>query len=182
MDSDIASPVPTGFWVRAGAYYVDMALCGLPFAVWIMSRGVPQSEDPAFLPFNAAMVAVVIGYETVFLAALGRTPGKMAAGAVVLRATGEPIGFGRALGRVLSRYVCLLTLGLGYVAAAFTPNKRGLHDYIAGTRVAYAGEVSTARKALTIVLGLGLSVLVAALPGLKGNLAARSAPPPAATP
>jgi hypothetical protein len=47
----------------------------------------------------------------------------------------SPGSFGRAVGRHFAKYLSGLILYLGYVMVAFTSQKRGLHDYIAGTLV-----------------------------------------------
>jgi len=45
------------------------------------------------------------------------------------------ISFARAFGRYLAHLPSGVLLYLGYVMVAFTPQKRALHDYIAGTLV-----------------------------------------------
>lgn len=63
------------------------------------------------------------------------TPGKMALGIIVTDIAGQRISFGRAVGRELSKIINWLTLGLGFLTIGFTAEKRGIHDYIAGTLV-----------------------------------------------
>ena len=65
----------------------------------------------------------------------GRTLGKMLVGARVVGVTGEPIGYPRALARYLAWFLSALPLLLGFVLAATRPDRRALHDLIAGTRV-----------------------------------------------
>ena len=65
----------------------------------------------------------------------GATPGKMAMGVKVQMANGEPIDVGPALLRYLGYYVSAFIFGIGFLMIAFTPQKRGLQDYIAGTVV-----------------------------------------------
>jgi uncharacterized RDD family membrane protein YckC len=50
---------------------------------------------------------------------------------------GQRISILRALGRELSKIISALILLIGYIMVAFTDRKRGLHDMIAGTLVAY---------------------------------------------
>ena len=144
---------PAGFWVRAGAYLVDgviLAVAGI--GVGMVARGLGVLVGPV--------------YKTIFVSQGGQTPGKMAAGLRVIRADGEPVSLGRALARTAAEYVSMVTLGLGYLAAAFG-EKRALHDYIAGTRVVYVDGVSRGRRVAFTVLGVlgGLLPILAIVAG-----------------
>jgi len=65
----------------------------------------------------------------------GATPGKMVMGMKIVMVDREPIEVGPAFLRWIGYYISFLTLGIGYILIAFTPQKRGLQDYIAGTVV-----------------------------------------------
>lgn len=136
---------PAGFWVRGGALVVDtviLALC-------------------VFLPIRSLGALVNIAYKTIFVSQGGQTPGKMAAGIKVVTVAGDPVGVGRALVRAASEYLSAFTLSLGYFVAAL-PEKRALHDYIAGTRVVYTPGVSNERKTAFALLGvLGVAAVLA---------------------
>jgi uncharacterized RDD family membrane protein YckC len=45
------------------------------------------------------------------------------------------VGYGRALVRWISYGLVFATLGLGWLVAVLDRERRGLHDWIAGTRV-----------------------------------------------
>lgn len=152
MDNEPAGPVgpapqepadapltvePAGFWVRGGALLVDSLILMVA----------------KFIPLSGAVYFVSPAYKTIFVSQGGQTPGKMAAGLKVIRADGEPVSVGRALGRAAAEYLSLLTCGLGYVAAAFG-EKRALHDHVAGTRVVYLDGVSRGRRVAFTVLGV----------------------------
>lgn len=131
-----SEPALVGFWVRAGAYLIDSTI--LAFS--------------ALLPLHGLSFLAGFAYKTIFISQGGQTPGKMAAGIKVVAVNGEPIGPGRAAGRAASEYVSAVLLGAGYFIAA-SPEKRALHDYIAGTRVVYLDGVGAGRKALFAGLG-----------------------------
>ena len=77
-----------------------------------------------------------IFYYVYFWGARGATPGKSLLGLTVVTESGEtPIGYGRALLRLVGYAASSLLLGLGFLLIAFSPDRRGLHDRIAGTRV-----------------------------------------------
>lgn len=63
------------------------------------------------------------------------SPGKHALGMRVVDRDGEGVGIARASLRYLASALSWLTLNLGHLLAAVPPQKRALHDYIAGTRV-----------------------------------------------
>ncbi len=146
-DLPAAEPARAGFWVRGGAYVVD-------FLILMLS---------VFLPIRSFGFLVGAAYKTIFVSQGGQTPGKMAAGIKVVTVAGGQVGIGRALARALSEYLSAVTLGLGYLAAAFS-DKRALHDYISGTRVVYVEGVGAGRKAAFAFLGaLGFILPLAAI-------------------
>ncbi len=63
------------------------------------------------------------------------SPGKHALGMTVVDHDGSAIGLPRACLRYLASALSWLTFNLGHLLAAVPPQKRALHDYIAGTRV-----------------------------------------------
>ena len=63
------------------------------------------------------------------------TVGKLALGQRVTDLDGKRISFGRANARFFARILSSMTLGIGYIMAAFTQKKQTLHDMVAGTLV-----------------------------------------------
>ena len=63
------------------------------------------------------------------------TIGKRMLGIKVTNAKGEPIKLPQAIGRYCAASLSWITLNLGHAFAAWTPERRALHDYIASTRV-----------------------------------------------
>jgi uncharacterized RDD family membrane protein YckC len=88
-----------------------------------------------------AISAVVIAlYGVIFLSTAGQTPGMRLCGMRVIDAYGEPPSVSWSVVRVASLAVSLAVFGLGCLWIAFSREKRGLHDILAGTWV-----VSTSR-------------------------------------
>jgi len=83
-------------------------------------------------------LAIGVAYEVYFLSAHGATPGKMALGLKVIRADGGPISPMLALARYFASWVSAVILLIGYIMAAFDPEKRALHDRICETRVIHS--------------------------------------------
>jgi uncharacterized RDD family membrane protein YckC len=135
----LARARPAGFWVRFVALLVDSSL--------IAVAGVGVSMASLVLPGSAAIkIPVIYGFVTglslayllVFWAIRGATPGKMVMGLAVVAADtkiGSGIGWGPAILRALGYVASSVIFGIGFLLVAFTSQKQGLHDLIAGTRV-----------------------------------------------
>ncbi len=111
------------------------------------------------------------------------TLGKMAVGIKVTDDAGHRITLARGIGRFFAFMLSGLTLGIGYLMAAFTDRKRGLHDMIASTLVvdrwAYTQHPDRQRRELDTVtvvilwvggvLFLGLIALIVVAIGLAAQ-------------
>jgi uncharacterized RDD family membrane protein YckC len=117
-----------GFWMRLLAAIIDGIILGVVQAV----VGLVISDPLASFGFN---FLVSFGYTVGFWIAEGATPGKMAVGCKIVSEDGEPLSGGQAIGRYFGQILCVLTLGIGYLMIAWTPKKRSLADYVAGTVV-----------------------------------------------
>jgi uncharacterized RDD family membrane protein YckC len=133
-----------GFWIRVLARIIDgiilavvNGLLRLPFVG--LAQVSPTAAVGQALGLIGGMVflnlGVAVTYETLFLGRFGATPGKMACRLKVVRADGSPLTYGRAFGRYWGYVLSGFTLGVGYIMAAFTDQKRALHDFICDTRV-----------------------------------------------
>jgi uncharacterized RDD family membrane protein YckC len=65
----------------------------------------------------------------------GATLGKMAVGARITLLDGSPIGYTRALLRWPAARLSEFLFFAGYLLIALRPDKRALHDLLAGTKV-----------------------------------------------
>lgn len=139
---------PAGFWIRAAEVTVDSLILQavfLPFQLLVvypmlLAGGMTRGPDPArVVAVNTAYALVAMIVSAVYAVWMhgrwGQTLGKMATGVKVVKANGEPIGYGRALARWLALSLDLLTFGIGYLMAGLRSDKRALHDLVAGTRV-----------------------------------------------
>lgn len=144
-----AQPYYAGFWLRVCAAFIDALLVGLlafiaEFLVGLlMGISVAASgggEDAGTLV--AVVTGAIIGglLNWVYFAVgessrVQATPGKRAMGLKVTDLEGARISFGRASGRYFGKYLSGLFFCVGYLMVAFTAQKRGLHDMMAGTLV-----------------------------------------------
>lgn len=88
----------------------------------------------------AAVVSVL--YLLMFYAVSGQTPGMRLMHMRVIDAWGDSPSVPRALLRIIGIGLSLSLFGLGWLWVAFSREKRGLHDLIAGTWVVAAKPVS----------------------------------------
>jgi uncharacterized RDD family membrane protein YckC len=89
---------------------------------------------PPLLVFAVLAAGYWIGFER---SAWQATPGKRALALQVTDLQGRRLDLARAAARHVAGAMSWLTLNLGHALAAVPPQKRALHDYIAGTRVVH---------------------------------------------
>lgn len=149
-----------GFWRRALAGLLDLAII-LPTAVvlgWVASKlsgvrlpamnlgifdidlwlDLVLAADPGLVMGLALAWAMGLAYLTLFTIIRGQTLGMKVLNMKLIDAYGDPPSPRRCLGRVAGTIACVATLGLGFLWIAFDSEKRGLHDWIAGTYVVRA--------------------------------------------
>jgi uncharacterized RDD family membrane protein YckC len=126
-----------GFWRRSLAYLIDAALLfaaqgGLAAAVLLAAPGDLRAVA------NLTPVSVLVSWAYFALmesSPIGATVGKMTLDLYVTDAHGDPISFTRASWRYWLKLLSTMTLMVGWLMAAFTPQKQALHDVMAGTLV-----------------------------------------------
>jgi uncharacterized RDD family membrane protein YckC len=131
---------PAGFWIRGAALGTDYAIVGaielLADALAALLLGEARSGSRVY---TAALRAfqILFGalYPVVFHWLWGQTFGKMLLGVRVVTVDGHPLSLRVALIRGVGYVLSYLTLGAGFVMAGLRPDKRALHDLVAGTRV-----------------------------------------------
>jgi len=114
----------SGFGVRVGATLIDELIMFIPGVI-------------------AGTVIPVLGWIIVDWlynalqesSSYQATVGKRAVGIIVVGERGQRISFGQATGRYFGKILSWMTLGLLFLMVAFSENKRGLHDIMAGTFV-----------------------------------------------
>ena len=143
-----------GMWRRAAAGFIDFLVLApiVLILVWVTSRltgarvpssrssldfwlDLPLTSDPAVL--SALVIAVAIGllYQFVFQATAGQTLGMRVLKLRVIDVYGDPPSYPRVGLRVAGYLASAATLFLGFWWIGFDAEKRGLHDWIAGTYV-----------------------------------------------
>jgi uncharacterized RDD family membrane protein YckC len=132
-----------GFWLRLAAYLIDLTL--IYIVEGVLAVGVVMMSPREFNVVavfyglvNFAMVSAALSWAYFALfesSPMQGTVGKYAVGIYVTDRHGDPITFWRASARYWLKMLSNLTLGVGWLLAAFTPRKQALHDMFAGTLV-----------------------------------------------
>lgn len=192
--------VQAGFWKRVAAYCIDSLVVGIAGGIIgaiiggvlgaMMAIGSGDFGGGGFIAIqvvtNLVSLALSATYYAGFHASTAQaTLGKMAVGIKVVRTDGTRITLARGIGRFFAAMLSGLILGIGYLMAAFTERKQGLHDIICDTLVvdkwAYTahpewqnrelGTVTVVILAIFGVLILGMIALVAVIAGLAFSAA-----------
>ncbi len=149
-DEVAQSAVPAGLTLapisrRIGGLVLDQIIVALPLVLVVIALGFTPTDtvtSESWLIFNMALTSVAFIYETLMIARLGRTVGKIALGTRVVRTDGGRPGWSAAVMRALVPLslgaipqVGLLLGVLVYSLALWNPLRQGLHDKAAGTLV-----------------------------------------------
>ena len=132
---------PVGFFLRALSALIDV-LVGIAVLLlfvaivgWLASLGMLDTDVLPIVTIVVAVLVMVVIPTTVETATRGRSLGRLAVGARVVRIDGGASGFRQAFIRALTGVLEIwLTLGaLAAVVGAFTPRSQRLGDLLAGT-------------------------------------------------
>lgn len=173
--------VYAGFWRRTAAFCIDSVFVTISFYIiffggmLLFGRGslaeLGNSETLGSGALGGIIVLLYLTYPIISAlyfvgmesSGTQATLGKMAVGIKVTDAQGVRLARGQALGRWVSHLLCYVTLYIGYVMAAFTERKRGLHDMVASTLVvdrwAFTNDPGRQQKGLGVVTIIVLSLI-----------------------
>lgn len=146
-----------GFWARVAAYIVDSAII---FAIGLLLSIAGYFAGEAGMAITGILVVLLqLLYWPVLESSVHQaTYGKRLMGIQVEHADGGRTTFLRALGRNLAKIISAIPLFLGFVMAAFTGRKQGLHDMIAKCVVVRAGPSHFMKAVIASVLGLAVVI------------------------
>jgi uncharacterized RDD family membrane protein YckC len=181
-----AGPIYAGFWRRFAAVTLDaiiLSTIGSVLAVmagaFLIGGAVAAGEGSGGIGAAGVMVgagiwllAILCGW--LYFAAseassAQATLGKRAMGIFVTDVHGRRPSFGRSSVRWLGRLLNTLTFGIGWLMAAFTAQKQGLHDMLAGTLVMSRPQQSSTLVVIVVlvvfalpIIGIVLSIVIPA--------------------
>jgi uncharacterized RDD family membrane protein YckC len=141
--TDVARAPSAGFVSRLLALVVDLILLGvfLSGLVWISAAAEellrPWSQLNLSRAAAAAIPVLIVTYFVASWSTFGQTAGKWLFGLDTVAARGGRVTIGRALLRFAGYLIAAAPLFLGFAWILVDGQRRGLHDWIAGTRVVY---------------------------------------------
>lgn len=159
-----------GFWIRFLALLADSAIVFLLSAALLVGAAMSLDAE-ALVPVVFAVSLLGLLYWPVMHAS-GRqaTFGKSILGLKVARLDGRRISILRSLWRELAKVFSAAVLMLGYLMAAVTPRKQGLHDLMAATYVVRDGSCSILAALAIAVVGFAAPVVVGPMIGAAAVL------------
>jgi uncharacterized RDD family membrane protein YckC len=146
-------PEFAGFWIRAAARILDILVIllvynlvylvfrlGADAGLWAPLDQAEYGSREGFSVDKVVFGVFILGFPVFYYVYLhgawGQTFGKMAFRIRVVNTDGSPISYRKAFLRWLGYFLSgWLTLGLGYLWAAFDDRKQALHDKVCGTLV-----------------------------------------------
>jgi uncharacterized RDD family membrane protein YckC len=148
IDNENTQKNYAGFWFRVIAAIVDaiisqigvvIIVLPLAFALGASMAGTSSQREIEAAGEGLGMILGILIqwlYFTVSESSSWQaTLGKKMFGLKVTDMTGKRIGFGKANARYWSKIISAIILLIGFLMVAFTKQKQGLHDIIAGTLV-----------------------------------------------
>ena len=133
-----------GFWIRFWAYLLDLIVIGsinrIVIHPFLIGFDIP-SDQPSFLPLETVLTGATF-YLYFFLMTkyFRQTLGKMVFGIEVIAKDGTLTWGALFFREIVGRSISKALFGLVYIWVAFSPKKRGVHDYFADTLVVYTKE------------------------------------------
>jgi len=135
---------PAGFFIRLAAYIIDALLLMIP--MWILMAIITRilwanlnsmgAITAISLVFNLMFMVASLAYLVIGWSKFGTTVGKRILNLYVIdEATGGNPTIGKAALRVVGYLASSIILYIGFLMIAFSGDRKGLHDMIAGTRV-----------------------------------------------
>lgn len=134
-----------GFWIRLLAVLLDGLVInaamsflflgfGQKYGLFNTSNSLESVSNPSWQSlFSTAMQWIYFILMTKYY---GATLGKMALGLKVVKAGGGELDWVTVILReTIAKFISALILGIGYLMVAWDPQKRAMHDKIAGTIV-----------------------------------------------
>ena len=135
-----------GFWVRLAAYVIDSIIVffGLLFVRLFLSGIMSVLSDTWIggnILFHYTLKDILLyGFQVLYFILCtyltGTTLGKRAMNLRVVSADGQKLTILNVVYReTIGRFLCSLSVGIGYIIAGVDREKRGLHDILCDTRV-----------------------------------------------
>jgi uncharacterized RDD family membrane protein YckC len=129
-----------GFWMRFWAYLLDLVVIasinGIVVYPLFRFMDLPLEKNHMFAPLSIATAATFYLYFIVMTKIFNQTIGKMVFGLKVIDVNDKPLTWSTVLFReLIGKFISKTILFIGFLVAAFSTKKQGIHDMIADTTV-----------------------------------------------
>lgn len=165
----LASAQFGGFWIRFVAVLADSAIV---FLVMVLIIGGGAAALGVEGVTTAALIAWLLSFlywPVLHASSRQATFGKAMLGLKLTGYQGNRISFLRSVGRELAKILSSMVFMVGFIMAAFTGRKQGLHDLVASTYVVQEGKARVVGALATAVAGFALPFVL--LPMIIGGAA-----------
>nr|WP_181537683.1 RDD family protein [Anoxybacillus calidus] len=131
-----------GFWMRFWAYLLDLiviaSMNGIIVYPIFRFMDLPLEKNHMFTPLSIATATTFYLYFIFMTKIFKQTIGKMVFGLKVIDVNNRSLTWSTVLFRELvGKFISKTILFIGFLVAAFSPKKQGIHDMIADTTVVH---------------------------------------------
>lgn len=165
----LASAQFGGFWIRFVAFLADSAIVFLVMGLIIGGGAAALGVERVSTAAVIAWLLSFLYWPVLHASSRQATFGKAVLGLKVTGYQGERISFLRSIGRELAKILSSMVFMVGFVMAAFTGRKQGLHDLVASTYVVHEGKARVVGALAIAVAGFALPFVL--LPMIIGGAA-----------
>jgi uncharacterized RDD family membrane protein YckC len=142
-----------GIVTRITAFVIDAAVSVALYLLWLLLIRIGwEFVTNHTIEWGDHRIVTITGFviwEILYFAqpwaTSGSTLGMAVVGLRVVRVDGAPVSFGHAVLRIVTLPLSLVFLGIGLLMMLVQPERRALHDLIAGTAVVYSWNARAAR-------------------------------------
>jgi uncharacterized RDD family membrane protein YckC len=149
-----------GFWIRLLAFLADSAIVFLASAALLIGAAMALGPDGLMPAVFAVWLLGFLYWPVMHASRRQATFGKAIVGLNVSRFDGRRISILRSLWREVAKIFSAAVLMLGYLMAALTPRKQGLHDLMSATYVVREGPSRIIPALAVAIAGFALPVFV----------------------
>jgi len=142
-----------GIFTRVTAFLIDIVVsAALYLLLLVLIRLGVEFVSNHTITWGDHQVVTIVGFavwEILYFAqpwsASGKSLGMAIVGIRVVRTDGSPVGFGRAVLRVVTLPLSIVFALIGVLMILVQPERRAVHDLIAGTAVVYSWDARAAQ-------------------------------------
>ncbi|WP_332651070.1 RDD family protein [Lysinibacillus sp. 54212] len=139
-ESEVYKNKAAGFWMRFWAFTIDSlivaAIIGILINPIFLLMDWSLNESVWYAPIVIISGVIYYSYFVIFTKFFSQTLGKMILGLRVQKDNGEPLDWSTVIFReCIGRFISNTFFKVPYLLVIFTPQHKGVHDFVADTSV-----------------------------------------------